>query len=175
MIKIAANKHSYDSKNKRNKKDVKYIVIHNTGNRGDTAENNANYFKNVNTREAGAHFFIDQNGVIIKSVDLNRVAWAVGGGKYADCNKTGGGKLYRIACNANSVSIELCDIMNKQPSDKMIKSVAETVKYIQKYCPNAKDIIRHFDVNGKHCPERMMEDEDWKEFQFKVLKEYLKK
>lgn len=56
--------------------------------------------------------------------------------------------------NENSVSIELCDCNNveKPYSNKQIKAVRKLIKYIQRYCPNANKIIRHFDVNGKHCP-----------------------
>ena len=40
---------------------IKYIVIHYTGNdsRTDTAKAECNYFKNGNTRYAGAHYFVD--------------------------------------------------------------------------------------------------------------------
>lgn len=58
---------------------VKYIVIHYTGNKGDTAKNNADYFANSNTRSAGAHFFVDKAGKVYKSVNMNRSAYAVGG------------------------------------------------------------------------------------------------
>lgn len=169
MIKIPAKAISYAS-GTRNKKNVLYIAIHGTGNDGDTAKNNGNYFKNTNTRKAGAHFFIDQKGIKVKSINLNRTAYAVGGGKYSDCGQTGGGKLYGTVTNANSVSIELCDIVNKEPSDEMVRQVWNVIKYIRKYCPNAKTIVRHFDVNGKHCPSSMMTDEAWNKFQLRLLK-----
>lgn len=158
--KIKAKSVSY-SGIKRNKKSVKYIVIHYTAVNGDTAEGEGNYFKNVNTRAAGAHFFIDQKGTIVKSIDLNRTAWAVGGKKYSDCAKTGGGTKYGIVTNANSVSIELCDNLSRDPSEAQIKAVKRCIKYIQKRCPNATLIVRHFDVTGKHCPARMMDDQKW--------------
>ena len=59
MYKRLAKSISYNSK-KRSRKDVKYIVIHYTGNTGDTAKNNADYYATGNTREAGAHFFVDK-------------------------------------------------------------------------------------------------------------------
>lgn len=171
MKTILAKPISYSSK-KRDKKSVKYIVIHYTGNRNDTAENNGKYYKNVNTREAGAHFFIDQNGNIVKSVYLGNTAWSVGGSKYSDCKKTGGGRLYGKVTNANSVSIELCDIVDKEPSEAMVKAVVKTIKYIRKSCPNAKDVVRHFDVNGKHCPASMMDEQLWNKFIFRVFYNY---
>lgn len=45
------------NKGKQKKSNVKYIVIHNTGNKGrDTALANAMYFKNKKGTCAGAHF-----------------------------------------------------------------------------------------------------------------------
>lgn len=163
MIKIPAKPISYSSV-KRDKKSIKYIVIHYTAGDGDTAENEGKYFANGNTRQAGAHFFIDRQGIIVKSIDLNRTAWAVGGKKYSDCSQTGGGRYYGKCTNANSVSIELCDIAKKKPTKKQKEAVKKTIKYIQKYCPNAQTIIRHFDVNGKHCPATMMDNGVWVKF-----------
>ena len=46
----------------RDLKSIKYIVLHFTGNKGDTAKNNALFYATGNTREAGAHFFVDKKG-----------------------------------------------------------------------------------------------------------------
>ena len=161
---IKAKGISYDTKHKRDKADIKYIVIHYTGNRNDTAENNAKYFAFTNTRSAGAHFFVDRTGNVVKSIPMERTAWAVGGAKYTDCGKTGGGKFYGKCTNYNSVSIELCDIVDQYPSAAQIVAVRETIAYIRKYCPHAKTVVRHFDVTGKHCPASMMDDKTWGRF-----------
>lgn len=160
--KIQAKSVSYGGSRSLN--NIKYIVIHYTGGTNDTAENEGNYFKNGNTRSAGAHFFVDQKGIIVQSIDMSLIAWAVGGSKYSDCSKTGGGKLYGICTNSNSVSIELCAIANKAPSDDMIKSTKALIAYIQKNCPNAKTIVRHFDVTGKQCPATMTSTTAWNSF-----------
>ena len=139
---------------------VKAIVIHYTGNDGDTAENNGSYFASGNTRSAGAHFFVGQDGAVVQSIDMERIAWAVGGSKYSG----GGGKYYGTYTNANTVSIELCDNASKDPSDKQVKAVVQLIKYIRKQCPNAKKVIRHWDVNGKSCPARMTSDSAWNTF-----------
>lgn len=152
MKKIPCNAKNYGKKRKHS--DIKFIVIHYTGNNNDKPENNARYFQ-TGGRGASAHFFIGQDGTIVKSVNLDRVAWSVGGKKWSDCAKTGGGKYYGICTNANSVSIELCDNAILSPSEKQVKAVAEVIKYIRKHCKNANQIIRHFDVNGKHCPDLM--------------------
>ena len=82
---------------------------------------------------------------------MNRVAYSVGGAKYSDECKAGGGKYYGYCTNYNSVSIELCSLTGESPWEHM-KATRELVQYIQKKCPNAKTIIRHWDVNGKPCP-----------------------
>lgn len=146
---------------KRDKSSVTFIVIHNTGNRNDTAENNALYFANANSRAAGAHFFVDRAGKIVKSINLNRVAWAVGGSLYSDVDQTGGATYFGEATNGNSVSIELCDIVDQYPSRAQIKALKKTIAFIRRRCPNAKKVIRHFDVTGKYCPYYFMDPKRW--------------
>ena len=135
---------------------VKYIVIHNTANVGDSAKNNVNFYAFWNDRERGAHFFVDQEGLIGRSIPMEHTAFSVG--------DKGTGNLKNIVTNENSISIELCDIVTKEPSDAMVKSVVELIKYIQKYCPNAKTIVRHYDVTGKTCPKAMVDNDKWGKF-----------
>lgn len=151
---------SYDASKKRSLNSIKYIVIHYTGNKGDTAKGNTTYFATSNTRQAGAHFFVDKSGEIYKSVNMNRIAWAVGG-KYSTSN--GAGSYYGKCNNSNSVSIELCDCITDTNWEQKV-ATRNLVKYIQKHCPNAKTIIRHWDVNGKSCPAPMVgkKNEKWK-------------
>lgn len=137
---------------KRDLKTIKYIVIHYTGGNGDTAAANTNYFATSNTRQAGAHFFVDKKGDVWKSINMNRIAWSVGG-KYSP--QPGGGSYYGKCTNTNSVSIELCDC-SKNTNWIQMKTTRALVKYIQKHCPNAKTIIRHWDVNNKICPAPMV-------------------
>lgn len=165
---IKANKHNYGGR--RLYSSVKYIIIHYTGNKGDTAENNAEYFSKRLSTPVSAHFFVDQKGGIYKSVPMNFVAYSVGGRKYDDCSKTGGGKYYGVATNRNSVSIELCDNATRDPSAAQINAVVNVIRYIRTYCKSAKVVIRHFDVNGKHCPLRMTSSKKWNTFK-KEIKE----
>ena len=163
MKTIKAKPISYGAK--RDKKNVKFIVIHYTGVKGDTAVGEASYFAHGNTRTAGAHFFVDRQGTVVKSIPMNFTAWSVGGKKYAN---TKGGTCYGICKNSNSVSIELCDIVDKQPSDKQIKATANLVRYIKKNCPNVRYIIRHYDVTGKPCPASMLSSAAWMKFKNKI-------
>jgi len=147
-----ANKSNYGASRNTNK--IKYIVIHFTANDGDTDENNGKYFAN-NKVGASAHYFVDGDSVT-QSVPDGFVAWAVGGGKYNDCDKTGGGAYYKKCTNTNSISIELCDDVKNgtiYPSAKTIENAIELTRdLMKKYNVPKENVIRHFDVVGKRCP-----------------------
>lgn len=155
MIKI--KDYFADSKNygkKRNTDNIKYIVIHYTGNDGDSDENNGKYFKN-NIVKASAHYFVDDDSVT-RSVSDDYTAYSVGGNRYDDYKTTGGASLYKKCTNTNSISIELCDEVKDgkvYPSEKTIENALELTKELmQKYNIPKENVIRHFDVTGKKCP-----------------------
>lgn len=153
---------NYDCKTIRPYKAIKYIVVHYTANKNDTAENNAKYFNRCITRTS-AHYFIDREGNIAKSVNINRIAWAVGG-LYKRV------PLYGKATNNNTISIELCDIVDKGVSAKQKKALKNLCKALYKKCPNIIDIIRHYDVNGKSCPHYYVDNVDkWNKLKKEVL------
>lgn len=133
---------------------IRYIVIHYTGNDGDTALNNAKYYAS-NVVKTSAHYFVDEKEVV-QSVDDLRIAWAVGGNKYPSCAQTGGGTMYGKCKNANSISIELCDAVKNgvyAPGAKTVAQALELTKALmKKYSIPASNVIRHFDVTGKLCP-----------------------
>ena len=144
-------------------------VIHYTGNKGDTAKNNAVYYATSNTREAGAHYYISTDGEIWESIPIKYTAWAVGGGRQS----SSGGSYYGRCTNANSVSIELCDCINGASWEQLL-ALRKLCKYIDKQCPNAKTIIRHWDVNGKSCPAPMTgnNNKKWKHLLNFITKDY---
>lgn len=152
LKKHLANKKNYGVK--RSTKDIKWLVYHFTTNDGDTDENNGKYFAN-NVVGSSAHYFVDDDSVT-QSVPDNYIAWAVGGSKYADCDKTGGGKFYGKCTNANSLHIEICDDVKNgkvYPSAGTIANAIELgKKLMKKYNIDQDHVIRHFDVNGKKCP-----------------------
>lgn len=138
----------------RSTSNIRYLVIHYTGNDGDTDENNGKYFAE-NAVESSAHYFVDDDS-ITQSVPDDYVAWHCGGNKYASCSKTGGGKLYKVCTNSNSLSIEICDDVKNgkiYPSAKTIENALALAKHLMsKYKIPASNVIRHFDVTGKLCP-----------------------
>ena len=145
---------------------IKYIVIHFTGNDGDSDEANAKYFHDRIVK-ASAHYFVDGNSVT-QSVSDNCIAYSVGGKKWSDCSKTGGGKLYGIAKNANTLNIELCDSKKDgkiMATEATLANAAELCKKLmKKYGIDVNHVIRHFDVNGKHCPAYFMNETEWTKF-----------
>ncbi|OUQ69566.1 N-acetylmuramoyl-L-alanine amidase [Eubacterium sp. An11] len=149
--------------------DIKYIVIHYTGNNGDTAVNNCKYFQGAN-RNASAHYFVDGGNYVYKSVPVKSVAWSVGG-FYSRSN--GAGAYYQKCTNANSISIEMCNCVRSVP-DKVFDQTVELTKYLmEKYDIPASRVIRHWDVNGKSCPGRWTgkNNSGWEKFKKTITEE----
>lgn len=161
-----ANKNNYGDK--RNLSTIKYIVIHYTGNDGDTDENNGKYFAN-NKVGASAHYFVDDDSVT-QSVPDDYVAWHCGAKTYK----------HEYCRNSNSIGIEICDDVRNgviYPSEKTIQNVLELTRLLmQKYNIPKEHIIRHYDVTGKKCPAYWVDDEKWKkEFWNKIESEVMTK
>lgn len=155
-----AHKSNYGGK--RSTASIEYIVIHYTGNKRDTAFNNAKYFQGAG-RNASAHYFVDGGAYIYKSVAVNRTAWSVGG-KYDLSGKAG--DYYGVCTNTNSLSIEMCNSVGFVP-EKVEKQTEELVKFLmKKYHVSSTHVLRHWDVNGKQCPEPWVgaDNKGWKAF-----------
>lgn len=140
---------------------VAYIVIHYTGNKGDTAAANAAYFSRENAG-ASAHYFVDETSVW-QSVSDRDVAWHCG------C-KTG---YFHPECrNANSIGIEICmlDKAGKIRQRSIDNAAKLTRELMKKYGVSISHVVRHYDVTHKLCPEPMVKDvELWSKFKTAVL------
>lgn len=153
----------------RDASDIKYIVIHYTGNNGDTAANNCKYFQGAN-RHASAHYFVDEDEYIYKSVPVKSIAWSVGG-FYSSSN--GAGNFYQKCTNANSLSIEMCNCVKSVP-EKVFDQTVELTRYLMdKYGIPPSRVIRHWDVNGKSCPARWTgkNNDGWDKFKRAIMGE----
>lgn len=159
-----ANSENYGGS--RNASQIRYLVYHYTGNDGDRAANNAKYFQN-NIVKASAHYFVDDTTVWRSVPDL-KVAWSVGGSKYANADKTGGGTMYGVITNTNSLSIEMCDTIRNgvyQASEATLANAAALGRALmEKYGIPIENVYRHFDVTGKHCPSYLVNAQKWAEF-----------
>ena len=137
---------------KNNAARIKYIVIHYFGGLS-TALQLAKYW----AREyagASAHYAIGHEGEIFQIVEDDDVAWHCGAKSYK-----------HAACrNTNSIGIEMAvkkkDSSTKNVTDKdwyftpqtVAAAVELTRQLMKKYNIPAENVIRHYDVTGKICP-----------------------
>lgn len=148
--------------NKRNK----YIVIHYTANNGDTALGNCQYFYSTN-RDASAHYFVDENS-IYQCVKDSDVAWHCGANSYK----------HPYCRNSNSIGVELCSrkTNNYYFKDETVTNAIMLVKYLmKKYNIPIENVIRHYDVTGKICPEPFVRDtKAWQNFKARLIQTNVK-
>ena len=137
------------SKRERNLSDIKFIVIHDTGNPkiGAGALNHKKYLDNA-TRQGSAHYYVDDK-VIVQPIGDKKVAWSVGD-THSLKNRT-----RTDVNNSNSISIEMCI---NQDSDfyKMYSNTVELTKNLmKKFNIPVENVVRHYDVSGKSCPDTL--------------------
>ena len=130
---IWCNKGNFSESNRKSS-DIDTLVIHYTGNDGDTAENNGNYFKN-NVVETSAHYFVDDTTVVRSVADKN-IAWHAG-----DWN-----------INCRSIGIEIAGSTTECKGKTLENVIALTKELMKKYNISKERVIRHYDANGKLCP-----------------------
>ena len=118
---------------------VTKIAVHYVGNPKSTAKNNRDYFENLkdtHERYVSAHFVIGLEGEIIQCIPTD---------EWSYCTNQ---------ANGYSISIECCHPDSTGKFNKATEdSLAELCAYLcRKFGLTADDIIRHYDVTGKHCP-----------------------
>lgn len=136
---------------KGNGKQNKYIVIHYVGATGG-AEDNCKYFQS-NYRGASAHYFVGHEGEIFQCVLDKDVSWHCGASSYK----------HPYCRNTNSIGIEMCCKKTANGSwyftEETVKATIELTKELmKKYNIPAANVIRHYDVTGKTCPEPYVRD-----------------
>nr|DAH68529.1 MAG TPA: N acetylmuramoyl L alanine amidase endolysin [Caudoviricetes sp.] len=165
----------YNHYNGRNGQGIQYIVIHYVGALGG-AEANCTYYASGDVG-ASAHYYVGFSGEVWQSVEDSNGAWSVGGGRQG----SGGGAFYGKANNYNTLNIEMCvrkrstTSMNANDQDwyyeeATVKATIELTKMLmQKYGIPVDRVIRHYDVNGKICPNPYVLNESaWQAFKKKL-------
>lgn len=142
---------------KGNGKQNKYIVIHYVGATGG-AEANCKYFQNV-YRGASANYFVGHSGEIWQSVEDFNTAWHCGAKKYK----------HSFCRNSNSIGIEMCCKQNNSGwyfEEATVNSTIELTKELmKKYNIPVENVLRHYDITGKVCPEPYVRDaKAWQSF-----------
>jgi len=130
------------------KSEIKYIVVHDTGNAsiGADAMAHFNYF-NSGDRGASADFFVDDTISLQVNDYTKYYTWHCGDGK---------GK--RGVLNSNSVGLEIC-VNSDGNYNLAFQNAVVVVKKLMKelYIP-PENVIRHYDVSQKKCPASMSAD-----------------
>lgn len=135
---------------------IKWIVMHYTANKNDTAKNNALYFHN-NVLETSAHYFVDDND-IYQTVKDEDTAYHCGASQY----------VHPECRNNNSIGIEMCGHFKDNEIYASRKTLLNAAKLVYDLC-NKYDIpydhiIRHYDVTGKLCPIYWVDNNGLDEF-----------
>ena len=142
---------------------IKYIAIHYTAG-GTSKKGTAKATRNVFlSRKASADYVVDDEDIVQINPNLkNYYCWSVGDPKNT---VTGGGRLYGVATNKNTVSIEICS--NLLPNtdvatpnhggwyftDASLENAKKLVRHLMRmYNVPKENVIRHYDITGKICP-----------------------
>ena len=114
---------------------VKYIILHGTGNMNVSAEKHIKWLNDDTATDQNAcHFYVDPTG-IYQALNTNIVSWNA--------------KEY----NNKSVSIEICTYSDNTKQMQSIHNAKVVVDILKRQFPNAK-IVTHKEVSdyGKKCP-----------------------
>ena len=142
---------------------IKYIAIHFTAG-SSSKKGRARAERNTfMLRKASADFVVDDEEIVQINPNLkNYYCWSVGDPKNT---VTGGGRLYGVATNKNTVSVEICS--NLLPNtdvatpnhggwyftDASLENAKKLVRHLMRMYDVPKEhVVRHYDVSGKLCP-----------------------
>lgn len=126
-----------------------------------TALNVAAWFSNPQNRNGSADWIVDDELIVCYNDDPNRYCWAVGDDSRRNSK---GGRLYGLARNKNTVSIEICNgsrsgkvVQANNPdlyfTDAAIQNALELAAYLmKKHNIPIENVVRHYDISGKFCP-----------------------
>ena len=146
---------------KGNNRAIKYIVIHYVGATGG-AEDNCRYFEKF-YRGVSAHYFVGHAGEVWQCVEDKNIAWHCGAVKYT----------HKECRNANSIGIEMCCRKGTGGWYFEPKTVAATIDLVKELMAEHNipigNVIRHYDVTGKRCPEPYVRSTaDWNSFKLQL-------
>ena len=153
---------------KGNNKRNLFIVIHYTANNGDTALGNAQYFGR-SPRKASAQYIVDENPIVWCAVKPTDIAYHCG---------TTGTYFHKYCRNSNSIGIEMCSRKDSTGKyyfkENTVDTTARlTAELMKKYSIPISNVIRHYDVTHKVCPEPFVRDiSQWDNFKKLVLNYY---
>lgn len=143
---------------------IKYLAIHYTAG-ASSASGRAKGMKSSweKSKRASADFGVDDTTMVQFNPDpKNYKCWSVGDKKNP---YSGGGRLYKIATNANTISIEICSNLKSGTSasktnhegwyftEAALNNAVRLAKILmKKYNIPIERVVRHYDISGKVCP-----------------------
>ena len=153
-LKITSNYSPNFSTPKRQKKNIKYIIIHYTGMKNElSALNRLTDYRS----KVSAHYFIKKNGKIINLVPDLYEAWHAGKSNWKNIQ----------SLNRYSIGVEIQNSghenLYEKYSNKQMNSVKKLLRFLTKrYRVNCKNILGHSDIapNRKKDPGEKF---PWKE------------
>lgn len=157
-MKITKKLTKVNFQDKNSTKRIKYIVIHYVGATGG-AEDNCKYFYST-YRGVSAHYFVGHKGEIWQCVDDADIAWHCG---------TKGKYKHKYCRNSNSLGIEMCCRKDAKGNwyfeEETVKATIELTQFLmKKYGIKIENVLRHYDVTGKKCPEPYVNESKWLNF-----------
>lgn len=136
------------------KRRIRYIVIHETGNFSPsaTARSHANFLASGGDGQSTSwHYTVDENEIYQQLPD-NEIAFHAGDGR-----KAGGG-------NEGGIGIEIC-VNDGADYERALDNAAKLAGYLCKcYGLGVDDIKQHADFMDKNCPQRLRDSGRWEEF-----------
>lgn len=150
---------------------VRAIVMHWTANtgKGANAIANRNFF-NRETTKASAHYIVDSKN-IIRCIPDDEVAYHVGAKQY-----TAFGESIRPlgkTPNFSTIGIEMCVNSDDDFAVMKYKSRVLAAKLLLDNHLTIDDLVRHYDITGKNCPQFLLDVKEWDIFResvFSILK-----
>lgn len=133
----------------------KKICVHYTGDPGAGADRLALFFTANPLAETSSQYVVGMEGELIRCLPDNEQAYAATGN------------------NKNVIHIEVChpDKSGKF-TEKSIAALSELVPYLmKKYGIDSNNVVRHYDLTGKHCPMYYVDSARWAELKQRITAE----
>lgn len=143
------------------KRKIKYIVVHETGNTGrnaNAASHNNYLHTKADSQKKSWHYTVDDKEIYYHIPD-NEIAFHAGDG------------LARDGGNKNGIGIEMC-INPESDYEQALKNTAKlAAMLLTAYDLSIESLKKHEDFSGKHCPHILLSQNRWDEFVFMVQEE----
>lgn len=129
--------------------DIKYIVVHDTGNKAPGSNPEAHYkFFNSGDKASSAHYIVGDKS-IYQLVEDKNASWHCGDGN----------GRYGIT-NHNSIGIEICVNADSNYEQSIKNALDLAFSLMKKYAVPIEKVVRHYDASHKLCP-KSMSDNNW--------------